>query len=623
MMRPAWRETLAAGTAPLAIAAAALAFPPTGEFPIVDDWDYRDTVVDLLREGRLRMSDWPAMTLLTHAAWGAAFAAVGGASHFTLRISSLAALALACLALYGLVRRNGGNRRWGVFAALAAAFSPPVWLYANTFMTDVTGMALGLATLAAARRCAGPGGVVRPETGRWLLLGAASAAAFLCRQNAPLPGLALAAWGLGRQRGAVLRGFWLPFAVVAGLYGTWLIGIHGVPYYATAPRLDWSLFARPLASGQRVAALALALGFFLAPLWLAGAPSLRCGRVWLPGLALAGLAHGLAPAAPFNDSFRDYGPALDRAMLGAETLRGPRLAILGAELPWLNWLAQGAAAVGLAAAVAAMLAGGRRFGRAFLVDPWRGAAAAAIAVHFATAALSSSMFDRYLLPLLALAPPLLVRLRPGAARRRGPPRWAWVGLALLAGYSLAGTADCFARLRAMWEVATALLARGVPARDINGSMEFRGVHCFAPMYRHGPERQAPYLQGLKPEVRAAHLALLSPLTVFEGSRRHAAAFAALAGFEVLEFRPFQCWLSGPGTAYGLRKKGGGKTAKAPAGVSSRRGQGSRALFADGGYLPQPLQPAEPPPMTVLPPSITAPPSIAPDETVVGTILVTV
>ena len=38
------KNWLAAACAPLAIAAATLALPPRGEFPILDDWDYRDTV---------------------------------------------------------------------------------------------------------------------------------------------------------------------------------------------------------------------------------------------------------------------------------------------------------------------------------------------------------------------------------------------------------------------------------------------------------------------------------------------------------------------------------------------------------------------------------------------------
>src|SRR5262245_6237467 len=85
--------------------------PPVGEFPCSDDWDYKATVDELVGHGLLRLSDYPAMTLVGHVGWGAAFVAAFGSSYLVLRIAVLTAAALGALAMFALAIRRGASER--------------------------------------------------------------------------------------------------------------------------------------------------------------------------------------------------------------------------------------------------------------------------------------------------------------------------------------------------------------------------------------------------------------------------------------------------------------------------------------------------------------------------------
>src|SRR5262245_16913175 len=129
-----WRaEAAAALFAPAALALAAALVRPVGEFPISDDFDYAATAFDLARTGEVRLSDWPSMTLVAHAAWGAGFVRVFGESFLVLRIAELAVAALAAVGVYAWVRRCGRSRAASAFAAAATALTPQALAYSCTF----------------------------------------------------------------------------------------------------------------------------------------------------------------------------------------------------------------------------------------------------------------------------------------------------------------------------------------------------------------------------------------------------------------------------------------------------------------------------------------------------------
>ena len=62
---------------------------PIGEFPLNDDWAYSLNVYHLSQEGKLILSDWPAMSLIAQVLWGALVTGVFGFSFTVLRFSTL------------------------------------------------------------------------------------------------------------------------------------------------------------------------------------------------------------------------------------------------------------------------------------------------------------------------------------------------------------------------------------------------------------------------------------------------------------------------------------------------------------------------------------------------------
>jgi hypothetical protein len=61
---------------------------PTGNFPLNDDGVYTVALKEWEDTGRLNIGAWPAMTLLTHLAWGRVFTGLFGFSFFVLRLST-------------------------------------------------------------------------------------------------------------------------------------------------------------------------------------------------------------------------------------------------------------------------------------------------------------------------------------------------------------------------------------------------------------------------------------------------------------------------------------------------------------------------------------------------------
>lgn len=85
-------------------AVAAVIVDVRGEFPVGDDWAYRFSVISLLQDGVVRLSDWTATSLLSQVYWGALFALPFGASYTALRISTLVAAIIGSFFLYRLLR---------------------------------------------------------------------------------------------------------------------------------------------------------------------------------------------------------------------------------------------------------------------------------------------------------------------------------------------------------------------------------------------------------------------------------------------------------------------------------------------------------------------------------------
>jgi len=540
-MRRRWPDIAAAAVATLALALAAALIRPTGEFPISDDFDFAATAFDLARYGEVRLSDWPAMTLVAHAAWGATFAWVFGESHFVLRVATLALAAATTVAAYVWVRQCGATRTTGVFAALFVALNPMFLAYACTFMTDVGGWA-GLIALLAVLTA-----TWRTErTAAWCVIGALASVAYLVRQTAVLPVLvSLTAMTFGgRWRAALALG--LPLAATAGTHWWWLNAVHGAPFNSLRPTVRPELLFNLPELGRRGLRLVMTTGLWIAPATICWLPWLR-RREWL--LAVGGattvvvLAVVMRDAArPYNDEVvHDFGVGVGLQIRGGDALRSPGLFLLGQRLSLFHLTTVGLAAVSLGVLVALAP---RVWTTCWVSGPgWR-LGTATLAGLIAFALLSAAFYERYLMPVSLLTGVMLLMALPGR-----PPSAAWTALAATAAFGVVGLQDDFCRRRVVWEALEALRKSGTPADKIDGGPEFFLQHVFNPAYRGRPGRVRPWLAqvknwtGLDP-ARSRLIAAMAadPLGAHSGSRPYAAALKSEPGWTIISSTRYQSWL---------------------------------------------------------------------------------
>jgi len=540
-MRRRLPDIAAAAVAPLALAVAAALVHPTGEFPISDDFDFAATAFDLARYGEVRLSDWPAMTLVAHAAWGATFVRIFGESHFVLRIATLALAAAAVVAAYAWVRQCGATRTASVFAALFVALNPMFLAYACTFMTDVAGCAgliVLLAVLTATWRT--------ERTAAWCGIGALASVAYLVRQVAVLPVfVALTAMMfVGRWRTAFALG--LPLAVTAGAHWWWLNAVHGVPFNALRPTIRPELLFDAPELGRRLLRLVMTTGLWIAPATISWLSWLR-RREWLlaaSGAAAVVILALMMPDAvrPYNDEVvHDLGVGVGLPFRRGDALRGPELALLGQRPSLFQLATVGLAAVSLGILVA--LAPRLRIAFRASSPGWR-LGAATLAGLIAFALLSAAFYERYLMPVFLLTGIMLLMTLPGR-----PSSAARTALAAFAAFGVVGLQDDFCRRRVVWEALEALRKSGIPADKIDGGPEFFLQHVFNPAYRGRPRRVRPWLGQVKnwtghDPARSRLIAAMAadPLGAPSSSRPYKAALKSEPGWTIVSSTRYQSWL---------------------------------------------------------------------------------
>ena len=110
---------------------------PIGDFPLIDDWAYAESVRALLNDHRLVISDWSAMNLLTQIVWGWAFSLVMEPSFTVLRVSVLVLGLLGAIAAFKLSLEAGVPLPLALLGAVLLIVNPVYFTISHTFMTDV------------------------------------------------------------------------------------------------------------------------------------------------------------------------------------------------------------------------------------------------------------------------------------------------------------------------------------------------------------------------------------------------------------------------------------------------------------------------------------------------------
>jgi len=516
-------------------------------------------VSDLLRYGQIRLSDWPAMTLVAQIFWGGLFAKLFGLSYMTLRVSVICLAFAGALALYYWARAIERTRLESLFLALLYATSPLVFSLSYSFMTDVPGASLILLGLLVQAHCARRGGTLLH-----LLAGATASGGYLVRQTAALPALVLAfsmvpAVLQKRTRARDLLALIMPLALVVNVHRYWLEHIHGLPYQGLSFRVAGLVPLLGLAMAE-----ATTVSLYLFPLvvclwgtrartyaWASTSAKLGVGISFACALALTA-AFGLGLPAPYTQQVGDT--YLGYETIAGDTLSGPHLDVGPFSLNVFSL----ATVVGLVSLSTAMvfvlidlrgrwLSWRQAFAGICPLSPGDQAGVCGVAL-LGVLVTQAYPFDRYLVPVIpALAMYLLSRL----PRDRGPLRspLPWLVLGVFAMTSVVGTQDFFARARARWQVVDRLVEAGIAPRDIMAGFEHAALYAFAPHYRQ-LERVRPYLLDLPKAEREARLRVEDPTVIWQDLKSTVVRYRPVVGVPPMLEVPWASWVrSGSVFAY--------------------------------------------------------------------------
>ncbi|MEM5330010.1 hypothetical protein VSR34_25915 [Paraburkholderia sp. JHI2823] len=510
------RRDYAAILIPLAIwLVAVILVNPVGNIPLNDDWSYSIPVRTLLETGQFTPGGYTSMTLIGQTLWGALFCLPFGFSHTALRISTLAAAAIALAALALLLQDAGCDRRKTIVATLVLGLNP-IWLVLSvSFMTDIEFAAYSIVATAIFCR------YLHTRSTVTLLAAIAFAlAAVSVRQlglNLAMAMFAALVFESRKDKRALVMsalGIVASVVLIVGLV-LWLKARHALPVEASD---STDSFARNFASAltlgikveQYTRGMLVHLGWFLCPVLLWRAPAmiaryhrLRHGRAILIAAAVTGLVWFALMAAvrpmPLDwVTIHENGLGPVRLHNAPGTLPGPE------PLPKAFWLLVTLIAVGGATLlllelglVAARLVGAsrkRQFDtsmtvRAFLLFN---------ALIYLAPLFLAGYFDRYLLvPTFALLALFTIEWQTSASaqhtgKARPPARGfaaaAVFVLLLTSAYAVAGTHDYMSWNRARWTLLDALLSQGVKPAQIDGGEEFNGTYTYDPKYVDTPSK---------------------------------------------------------------------------------------------------------------------------------------
>jgi 4-amino-4-deoxy-L-arabinose transferase-like glycosyltransferase len=535
-----------------------LMVPPTPQVPLIDDWIYQPSVEHLLQRHELWIAPPTAVTLVAQVFWGALFALPFGVSPVALRCSTLLAGFGGVLACFGLYRELRATRSRAIFGALAVGFTPLTFILSRTFMSDVPYLALVSVTGYVLVRAAH-----RSSVRAWAVGSALAGLAFLVRQQGVLLPAAAFVWLLAA------RPPWFrarPWRTMLATFGPCLVAVAGYAVWIASTNLPAKQqeFVHTIRDAGWSAALDLTwrlamvglfyVGLFVFPLVLGAVPALPVawhragsgGRVFAIGaLVTATLwTNGFALAHQGRSfPFIPYGSVIHEDGLGTlDDVAGWRPALLSS---WM-WAALGllCAACASAAVLLVVARAQQRSGEdATVHDAALVPSAAGLVVALGLGQFAGMLpptlpiahliaYDRYYLPLLPFAVGLVLWALRG---QRFSLPVALLALVLLAAVDIVGVQDWLAFKEGVWQTAAWLVQeQGVPLRQVEGGLEWDGVHFYEDSLTD-PEDRAPRRNG-----DPWWLDLFAP--PIDPIYQVAAMPQARPGYHLAARRPYHSWI---------------------------------------------------------------------------------
>lgn len=478
-------------------ALAAILIDPIGNFPINDDWTFKYSVVQVLKDGTFSLPpSGSTANVVLQAYWGALFCLPFGLSYTALRLSSLTAALFGLWAIYGTAREVGSRRSLALVAAATVGVAPLYLPLASSFMTDVPFTAVvSIAVWCMAR------GMQRGDRRFVILAFAIALASILHRQVGLLLVVAFGAALVAQSRGS-LRAWIILFATAgAGLalhvgFQHWMVWSHRMVVVVISSGADFGPGLDPkkwIIAVLNFLVLMPYVGVMLFPLYCAtgfsSARSFITERPWT-GRVIAVLIVILQALAAWNREkiFPGYGNNLTERGIGPTLLYDRWLLDINhPPKPFPHALWQGLfllGTVGVAAIVLDISGAVRRLFNGFFRKRWSGTPwldgmtmtnVLLYGLLVCMMTVKPSAFDRYMLPFLPVLVPLILAYNdhysPWTKKRIGTTALL---LACFGAFSIIATGDYLAWHRARHAATDTLEAMHVPPNKIDGGYEYNG-----------------------------------------------------------------------------------------------------------------------------------------------------
>lgn len=108
-----------------------------GNFPLNDDWSYAQSTKVFVESGRIELTGWTSMPLITQTLWGSLFCSFLGFSFEALRLSTIVLSIIGIIFCYLIFHESTKRIDSKFFATLLIAINPIYFLLSTTFMTDI------------------------------------------------------------------------------------------------------------------------------------------------------------------------------------------------------------------------------------------------------------------------------------------------------------------------------------------------------------------------------------------------------------------------------------------------------------------------------------------------------